>query len=245
MGAGGTAQATAGRRTLIALRHPLTLVTRESRPLTLTTDNACLLLQDVHAPFADPEHGWLARRVKQKVLAREFDEYFELLATISENIPKVLGAARRLGMAVVYASLGYVESNPSAFQQATGWLWRLKGEHGGYPPAWAPGDNGLVLPKPGWSALSNPAFVSYLARNSFVNVVVMGTMLDFGIVQTCMELSDRGIGSLVVSDAVAALTRAGQDYVSAGIAHGLIKLRTTGEVLGLLEAVENQGAVDI
>jgi len=202
-------------------------------------------LQDVHAPFTDFEHGWLARRVRQKVLSREFDEFFELLAIISRNIPKVLGAARRLGMGVVYASLGHLDDNPSVFQQATGWLWDLKGEDGSYPPGWEPGENEVVLPKPGWSALSNPTFASYLARNRLANVVVMGTMLDYGIGQTCMELSDRGIGSLVVSDGVAALTRAGQDWASGNLAHGLIKLRTTGEVLGLLEVVEKRGAVAI
>ena len=243
LGEGGTAQATTGRSTLIASRHPLTLVTRESRPLELTADNACLLLQDVHAPFADPAHGWLARRVKQKVLTREFDEYFDLLAILSGNIPKVLGAARSLGMGVVYASLGYRDGDVSEFQRATGWLWDLGGGDGGYLPAWEPLEHELVLPKPGWSALSNPAFASHLSENGLTNVVVLGTMLDFGISQTCLELSDRGIGSLVVSDAVAALTRAGQDYVSANIAHGLIKLRTTGEVLDLLGVVEKQGAV--
>ncbi|MDE0235000.1 MAG: isochorismatase family protein [bacterium] len=243
VGKGGTTQATTGRRTLIAARHPLTLVTRESRPIELTADNACLLLQDVHAPFADPAHGWLAQRVKQKVLTREFDEYIELLAIISENIPKVLGAARRLGMGVVYASLGYRDDDVSEFQRATGWLWDLNGEDGRYLPAWEPAGYELVLAKPGWSALSNPAFASYLVENRRTNVVVMGAMLDFGISQTCLELSDRGVGSLVVSDAVAALTRAGQDYVSGNLAHGLIKLRTTGEVLDLLDVMEKQGAV--
>ena len=71
----------------MVLRHPLTLVTKESRPITLTASNTCLLLHDLHAPFADPENGWLSRRVKEKVLSREFDEYFELLAIISQNIP--------------------------------------------------------------------------------------------------------------------------------------------------------------
>ncbi len=243
MGEGGTAQTTTGRRTLIAPRHPLTLVTRESRPLTLTASNSCLLLQDVHTPFTDPDRGWLARRVRRKVLTREFDEYFELLAMVSETIPKVLGAARRLGMGVVYSSLGYRDDDVSEFQRATGWLWNLKGGDGGYPSAWEPGEHELVLPKPGWSALSNPAFASYLVRNNLINVVVMGAMLEFGISQTCLELSDRGFGSLVVSDAVAALTRASQDYAGGNMAHGLIKLRTTGEVLGLLDVMEKQGAV--
>lgn len=221
----------------------MTLVTRESRPLELTADNSCLLLQDVHAPFADPAQGWLAQRVKRKVLTREFDEYFELLAIISENIPKVLGAARRAGIRVVYASLGARGDAASEFQRATGWLWDLGGGDGRYLPVWEPGEHELVLTKPGWSALSNPAFASYLAEHSLTNVVVLGTMLDFGIRQTCFELSDRGVASLVVSDAVAALTRAGQDYASGHMAHGLIKLRTTGEVLGLLDVMKKQGAI--
>ena len=227
----------------MVLRHPLTLVTKESRPITLTASNTCLLLQDLHAPFTDPEHGWLARRVKEKVLSREFDEYFELLAIISQNIPKVLGAARDLGMHVVFSSLGHGDNNVSDFQQATGWAWDLKGENGSYPRDWEPGDEELVLPKPGWSALSNPDFAAYLEENSIANVAVMGTMLDFGISQTCLDLSDRGISSLIISDAVAALTRVGQDYVSGNIAHGLIKLRTTSEVIDLLQVVEKEGSV--
>lgn len=226
----------------MVLRHPLTLVTKETKPINLTASNTCLLLQDLHAPFADPENGWLARRVKEKVLSREFDDYFELLAIISQNIPKVLGAARNLGMPVVFSSLGQVDNNVSDFQQAIGWSWDLNGEDGGYPTAWKPREEELILPKPGWSALSNPDFAAYLEENNIANVAVMGTMLDFGLSQTCLDLSDRGISSLVVSDAVAALTRPSQDYASGNIAHGLIKLRTTSEVIDLLQVVKKEGS---
>ena len=226
----------------MVLRHPLTLVTKETRPITLTASNTCLLLQDLHAPFADPENGWLARRVKEKVLSREFDDYFELLAISSQNIPKVLGAARDLGMPVVFSSLGHDDNNVSDFQQATGWSWDLNGEDGSYPTAWQPRERELVLPKPGWSALSNPDFAAYLEENNIANVAVMGAMLDFGISQTCLDLSDRGVSSLIVSDAVAALTRPSQDYASGNIAHGLIKLRTTSEVIDLLQVVKKEGS---
>ena len=225
----------------MVLRHPLTLVTKETKPITLTASNTCLLLQDLHAPFADPENGWLARRVKEKVLSREFDDYFELLAIISHNIPKVLGAARDLGMPVVFSSLGHSDNNVSDFQQATGWSWDLNGEDGSYPTAWQPGERELILSKPGWSALSNPDFGAYLEENDIANVAVMGTMLDFGISQTSLDLSDRGVSSLIVSDAVAALTRPSQDYTSGNIAHGLIKLRTTSEVIDLLQVVKTEG----
>ena len=67
-----------------------------------------------------------------------------------------------------------------------------------------------------------------------VNLLVAGTMFDFGIRQTCYELADRGIGSLVVSDAVVPLTTAMQSPTAGSVAHGLTKLRTTAEVLDLL-----------
>ena len=226
----------------MVLRHPLTLVTRETRPITLTASNTCLLLQDLHAPFTDPENGWLARRVKEKVLSREFDDYFELLSIISQNIPKVLAAARGLGMPVVFSSLGHDDGNVSDFQQATGWSWDLNSENGGYPTAWEPDERELILPKPGWSAMSNPDFAAYLQENNIANVAVMGAMLDFGISQTCLDLSDRGISSLIIADAVAALTRPSQDYASGNIAHGLIKLRTTSEVIDLLQVVKKEGS---
>ena len=64
------------------VRHPLTLVIKESLPLNLTVENTCLLLQDLHSPFMDDENGWLVNKVNQKVLMREFDDYFHLLGLI-------------------------------------------------------------------------------------------------------------------------------------------------------------------
>ena len=93
---------------------------------------------------------------------------------------------------MVFAGLGNTEEGPSEFQRATGWLWDLQGPDGSYPEAWRPEGRELVLSKPGWSALSNPAFASYLAESRLANVVVMGAMLEYGISQTCLELSDRG-----------------------------------------------------
>ncbi len=226
------------------IRHPLTLVIKETRPLDIRVDNTCLLLQDLHSPFADPSDGWLARRVREKVLMREFEDYFQLLELITPNIPLVLEAVRGLGIRVLYSCLGHRKGeSPSPFQEATGWTWDLDGPNGAYPEAWQPAQGEPMFSKPGWSALANPEFTSFLADNRIANVLVMGTMLDFGIRQTCIELSDRGIGSLIISDAAVALTREGQDYTADNIAHGLIKLRYTGEFLGLLEVLKQEGSV--
>lgn len=225
-------------------RHPLPALTREVRPLDMTRDNTCLLLQDVHAPFADPDDGWIARFARDKVLLREFDEYFDMVRLIANNILAVLVACRDAGIPVIYTCLGHrLESRPSAFEEATGWRWDLDGPDGRFPPGLEPTDAEPVFAKPGWGALASEEFERYVRERSIRNVIIAGMMLDFGIRQTCYEFGDRGLGSLVISDAVASLTHDGQSYTSGNMAHGLTKLRTTGEFLDLLKELREQGKI--
>ena len=155
---------------------------------------------------------------------QEFDEHFELLTIISRNIPRVLGAARRVGIPVVISGLGNREADPSEFQRATGWLWDQQGPDGSYPEAWRPGGAGS------WSSPSRGVERPVQSGLRIVSGSEPshqrgsdGPMLEYGTSQTRLELNDPGVASLVVSDGVAVPTRAGQDYVSGNIAHGLIK----------------------
>jgi nicotinamidase-related amidase len=225
------------------LRHPLTLLTREVRPLTLRPGATWLLVQDLHAPFADLEQGALVRLAADKALSREFDEYTETLGVIGRNVERLVAAAREHDLGVVYSCLGHHDGEPSAFQEATGWCWRLEGPDGAFPGAWRPAPDEPVFAKPGWGALANPAFARFLAEREVENLLVVGAMFDFGIRQTCYELMDRGLGSLVVSDAVAPLTLAAQGHVTGNLAHGLVKLRSTAEVLDLFTVMRREGTV--
>jgi nicotinamidase-related amidase len=198
----------------------------------------------MHAPFADLENGALATLAARKVLAREFDEYSDTMRLIAPNVARVVAAARDHGLSVVYSCLGYESgAEPSAFQEATGWCWRLDGPDGTFPAAWSPAPGERVFAKPGWGALANPAFARFLDERGVANLLVVGAMFDFGIRQTCYELMDRGLGSLVVSDAVAPLTLAAQGHVSGNLAHGLVKLRSTAELLDLLAVMRREGEV--
>jgi nicotinamidase-related amidase len=225
-------------------RHPLTLLTREVPPLEVRPGSTWLLLQDLHAPFADPEQGHLAREATRKVVMREFDEYFETLRLVTPNLQRLVETAREIGIGGVYSCLGHESgATPSAFQHATGWCWDLAGANGAFPSAWRPQDGEAVFAKPGWGALGNPAFDRFLAEHHVRTMIVVGTMFEFGIQQTCMELGDRGVGSLVVSDAVVPLTLAGQGGVAGTMAHGLTKLRSTAETLDLLTTMASEGMV--
>ncbi|MBM3925233.1 MAG: cysteine hydrolase [SAR202 cluster bacterium] len=225
------------------IRHPVPLLTKETKPLLLTKRNTCLVCVDMHNPFSD-RNGLLAQRIKAKVLDREFDEYFHLLRLITPNIPRVLDACRSLGVSVAYSCLGYKKGEkPSEFQKATGWEWDLDGPLGGFPHAWRPLPDEPVFSKPAWSALANPKFERWLKDNKFNNVVLMGCYFDFGVRQTAMELNDRGVSSLVITDCSAGTTQFGHDYTFDSISQGLIKLRYTGELLGLFDVMKQQGKV--
>jgi nicotinamidase-related amidase len=228
------------------LRHPLTLLTREVPPLSLRPGATWLLLQDLHAPFADPDRGALMALAKRKVLAREFDEYTDALRLVAPNVESLVAAARAHGLGVVYSCLGYGDDEePSSFQTATGWCWRLDGLEGDFSSAWRPAAGDPVFAKPGWGALANPAFARFLDERGVENLLIAGAMFDFGIRQTCYELMDRGLGSLVVSDAVAPLTLAALGHVTGNLGHGLVKLRSTAEVLDLLDVMRREGSVQV
>jgi nicotinamidase-related amidase len=225
-------------------RHPLTLLTREVPPLSLRPGATWLLVQDLHTPFADIDDGTLARMATDKVLRREFDEYTDALRLIGPNVESLVAAARDHGLGVVYSCLGYErDRKPSSFQEATGWRWRLDEFETTFPAAWRPAPGDPVFAKPGWGALANPAFARFLEERGIENLLVTGSMFDFGIRQTCYELMDRGIGSLVVSDAVAPLTLAAHGHVAGNLAHGLVKLRSTAELLDLFAIMRRDGMV--
>lgn len=217
-------------------RHPLTLLTEAVPPLALAPATTRLLLQDLHAPFADATQGWLARRADAKCLRREFDEYFDALETASGAIARCLEACRARHIPVRYSCLGhYPPGGPSALQQATGWTWALDGPDGAFPAPWQPCPGETVYAKPGWGALGGPLLAEELRRENVRSVILCGTMLEYGIRQTSLELADAGLGVLIVGDSVVPLTQAGGGALSGGLSHGLVKVRSAGELVGLFD----------
>lgn len=224
-------------------RHPLPLLTRAVPPIRLSR-STCLVLQDLHAPFADPERGWLAIRARNKVLAREFDEYFDAVRMLPVTVPAILSAFRAHRMPVAFSCLGHRSGDaPSALESALGWCWDLDGPDGAFSSAWQPGPDEPVFERPGWGALGSGSLGDFLIASEIEAAVLVGTMFEFGIRQTATELADHGIGTLVVSDAVAPLTQAGGAYIAGNIAHGLTKLRTAGELIELMARLPAEESV--
>ncbi len=226
------------------LRHPLPLLTREVPPIQLDRSGTVLLLQDLHAAAADPDNGWLARRAHAKVLDREFDEYFDTLRLIAPNIGRLTATCRQLQIPVVFSCIGKIANEANAaFQNATGWTWDLAGPDGGFDDRWKPESDEPVFTKPGWGALANSAFKEYLVGRGTHSAIIAGAFLDFGIRQTAYELADLGIGCLVISDAVAGVTTAGEGQTIGNLAHGMTKVRSTAELLDLIAELDQRESV--
>lgn len=224
------------------MRHPLSLLTHEIPAVPLDPARTVLLLQDLHAPFADPEDGWLARAARRKVVAREFDEYTVQVPTVVANAGRLLAAARRLGLPVHHAVWAH-QGEPGPLARAMGWTWRLGEPDTAFPEAVAPLPGEGVHAKPGWGALTAPGLRHALVAGGVEAVVLAGLPFDFGVRHTCYELADAGLRTVVASDATAALTAAAEAPTRGNLAHGTTKARSTDELLDLLARVPDEGCV--
>lgn len=217
------------------MRHPLSLLTKEVPPLGLRLDNTCILMQDIHAPFTDTCDGWLAREAHRLMVRREFDEYYEQITIALNNCRKLLELARGLKLPVTYTCLGYAPpAAPSFLQKSMGWIWDLTDDDGRFPAGLEPSNDEPVFPKAGWGSLASRDFQIYLHEHAVRNVILAGSLFDFGIRHTSYELADAGYHVLIVSDAVAALTNGADQPTRGNVAHGVTKLRTTAEIEALL-----------
>ena len=226
------------------MRHPLSLLTREVAPIALVRKHTALVLHDLHAPFTDPDDGALAREARRRGVEREFDEYWHAVPDALANAARLLEAARDLGLPVHHVRWGHAAGDaPSELQRAMGWVWDLGGDPGRVDERLAPRSGEGLHAKAGWGAWTALSLRSAFQRDEVASVVLCGLPFDFGIRHSCFEFADAGLRTLVASDATAALTAAAEAPTRGNLAHGVTKLRSTAEVLDLLERVAREGTV--
>lgn len=226
------------------MRHPLSLLTREVAPVALGLSQAALVLQDMHAPFADPRDGALAREARRRGVEREFDEYWGIVPDALANAARLLEAARSLGLAVHHVRWGHAPGEaPSDLQRAMGWTWAFAGGEAGVDERLTPRAGEGVYAKPGWGAWGSPGLRAALRDAQVATVVLCGLPFDFGIRHSAYEFADAGLRTLIASDATAALTAAAEAPTRGNLAHGTTKLRSTAEVLDLLARVPSETTV--
>jgi isochorismate hydrolase len=100
-----------------------------------------------------------------------------------------------------------------------------------------------MLSKPGWGASANPYFMGYMTEQKIENVVIVGSMFGLGVRQTSIEMADKGLAVLIASDAITDVSYSELQTGLLGIAHGLIKVRSSGEIVDIMERMNDYGEV--
>lgn len=228
----------------MTIRHPLTLITRATRPIIVRPNNTCFLMQDLNFPFTNIQEGWVGSKAKRKEVIGEFDDYFSMIDRIQSNVTAILSTARNTGIKVLYSCLGYYDyESPSPFQKAIGGDWNLEGIAATHFQDWQPKPTEIMLSKPGWGASGNPYFMEYMAEQKIENVVIVGSMFGLGVRQTSIEMADKGLAVLIASDAITDVSYSELQTGLLGIAHGLIKVRSSGEIVDIMERMNDYGEV--
>ena len=88
----------------IRLRVPFKNLTDPVPPFSITDGHTAVLVLDVHAFTASPEHGF-ARMARERGIIRELDEYYEQLDQALPNMIRLVDACRAKGLPVVFTRL--------------------------------------------------------------------------------------------------------------------------------------------
>jgi len=229
-----------------SFRQPFTLFTNEIPPFLIKKKNTVLLIQDFHNYFSNTKEGVLFKISDELYLNQELEEYKKLLLITKKNIIEILKGVRNFNnINILYTCLGYFENEKlSIFLKTLGWNLLLEKENL-FEKKIKPHQNDLIFSKGYWSALTNLSFVKSLKNNKIENVIICGNILEYGIINTTFDLMNMGIKTLIVSDAVTSLTYQANNFTKGSIAHGLIKLRSTGETLELINNINANNQVKL
>lgn len=225
-------------------RHPFTLITKEVPAIEINEKNTLLLVQDFHLPFVDENAGFIAKKAQDLLVTIEFEEYQKLFNVAFNNIKGIIPKAKDADIKVLYVCFGhYSPKDASSLIKVMDWDFSLN-KKPLFDDSIVADKKPTICEKPGWSALSNPNFLKSF-KPDIKNFIICGSILELGILNTSLDLMNLGYQVIIVSDAVSSFTFAGNTYCKGLIAHGLIKLRSTGEINDKLVNLKNKHKIMI
>lgn len=123
------------------------------------------------------------------------------LASVIKNIERLLGAARRFGLAVAFAAPG--RGDPSIGPRPSTWVktndWGTT--QADVPAILGPLEGEPVVRKPRYGAFFGSAFENHLTKNAKSTVLICGLSLAGGIETTARDADNRDFKAIVISDA--------------------------------------------
>jgi nicotinamidase-related amidase len=218
-------------------RVPFKNLFRATPPFRVTRENAALLLVDIQR-FATQRDEGLGQEAHRQGILREFEEYYAQVDAALRNVQHLLAGCREHGLPVVHTLLNAGSADGSDLSR------RLKVS--GLPiPVGAPEDelrsevaplpSELILPRGTYSPFVGTSLLSILREREVDTLVLAGMLANITVALTAQEAADRGFGVIMVWDASASESLYWHEITKTGLVGPLIRIRTTQQVIEIME----------
>ena len=217
------------------LRVPYKMLLAPVPPFRLTQANTALLLVDAQH-FTTTRTQGLGLLASERGIERELDEYYLQVEAALKNMARLLAACRAHGVRVIHTLLNIAEPGGLSRQFRVSELPIPAGDP--VPeirPEVAPRAGEPLLPRATYSPFAGTDLQQVLLRAQVDTLILAGMLANYSVWMTAREAADRDFGVVVVGDASASETLEWHLQFRTGIVGGLIRLRSTQEVIEMLD----------
>ncbi len=219
------------------LRVPYKMLSAPVPPFHLSGANTALLLIDAQH-FTTTRTRGLGWAASERGINREFDEYYLQVDAALKNMARLLAACRAHDVRIIYTVLNGTKADGSDLS------WQMRVSElpipNGDPRAEIrsevmPQSGELILPRVTYSPFAGTELQRLLQAAGVDTLLVAGMLANYSVGMTAREAADRDFGVVVVGDASASETFEWHQQLLNGIVGGLIRHRSTSEVIEMLE----------
>jgi nicotinamidase-related amidase len=196
--------------------------------------------------YLDAHPAWgLGKMAREKGMAQELNYYFEQVSKTIPNIQRLLEACRGVGIEVIYTRIASLTRDSRDASLA------LRVRDLATPPGTkeaeileelSPAGDDLIISKTS-SGIFNSTAIDQIFRNLGTKyLIVTGVVTNHCVELSVRDAADRGYYVIVVSDGCASFTEELHQQALQRMSTGLMKVKTTEEVLTLISrAPQAQG----
>jgi nicotinamidase-related amidase len=217
------------------------MLSRATPPFKLTKENAVLLLMDPQHFTTSRDQG-LGLAAAERGITREFDEYYAQVDAAMRNMVDLLAACRRYGLRVIYTVLNAQRPDRSDLSRqlrVSGLPIPIGPLAADIRPEVAPATEDVVLPRGTHSPFAGTDLLSVLQEAKVDTIVLAGMLANVSVAPTAREAADRDFGVVWVWDASASETLEWHEHTKTGIVGPLVRIRTTQQVVEMMEGVRS------